>query len=70
MVQSSQRPLRVLVADDNAANCKILKNVLEVAGHQVEIATARYWTTMERHKLYISEHGHDMPEVENWRWSL
>jgi xylulose-5-phosphate/fructose-6-phosphate phosphoketolase len=37
---------------------------------QVEIATARYWTTMERHKLYISEHGHDMPEVENWRWSL
>ena len=24
---------------------------------QVEKATARYWTTMERHKLYISEHG-------------
>ena len=30
---------------------------------QVETATARYWTTMERHKLYISEHGEDMPEV-------
>jgi xylulose-5-phosphate/fructose-6-phosphate phosphoketolase len=30
---------------------------------QVETATARYWTTMERHKLYISEHGDDMPEV-------
>jgi hypothetical protein len=30
---------------------------------QVEKATARYWTTMERHKLYISEHGDDMPEV-------
>ena len=28
---------------------------------QVETATARYWTTMERHKLYISEHGQDMP---------
>jgi len=35
---------------------------------QVETATARYWTTMERHKLHISEHGQDMPEVEGWRW--
>lgn len=33
-------------------------------------ATARYWTTMERHKLYISEHGDDMPEVRDWRWSV
>jgi xylulose-5-phosphate/fructose-6-phosphate phosphoketolase len=37
---------------------------------QVETATARYWTTMERHKLFISEHGDDMPEVRDWRWSL
>jgi xylulose-5-phosphate/fructose-6-phosphate phosphoketolase len=37
---------------------------------QVENATARYWTTMERHKLYISEHGDDMPEVRDWRWNL
>jgi xylulose-5-phosphate/fructose-6-phosphate phosphoketolase len=36
---------------------------------QVEQATARYWTAMERHKLYISEHGDDMPEVRDWRWS-
>jgi xylulose-5-phosphate/fructose-6-phosphate phosphoketolase len=36
---------------------------------QVEKATARYWTSMERHKLYISEHGDDMPEVRDWRWS-
>ncbi len=31
--------------------------------------TDRYWTTMERHKLYIAEHGEDMPEVRDWRWS-
>jgi xylulose-5-phosphate/fructose-6-phosphate phosphoketolase len=36
---------------------------------QVEIATARYWTAMERHKLYISEHGDDLPEVKDWRWT-
>jgi len=36
---------------------------------QVETATQRYWTTMEHHKLYISEHGEDMPEVEGWHWT-
>ena len=36
----------------------------------VERATARYWTTMERHKLYVSEHGEDMPEIKDWRWGL
>jgi xylulose-5-phosphate/fructose-6-phosphate phosphoketolase len=35
---------------------------------RVEAETARYWTTMERHKLHISEHGDDMPEVRDWRW--
>jgi len=36
---------------------------------QVEAATQRYWATMERHKLYVTEHGEDMPEVLQWRWS-
>ena len=31
-------------------------------------AIERYWSTMERHKLYISEHGEDLPEVRSWRW--
>ena len=35
---------------------------------QIGHAKARYWTSMEKHKLYISEHGEDMPEVLNWRW--
>ena len=36
---------------------------------QKQSATDRYWSTMERHKLYVSEHGEDMPEVQNWRWT-
>jgi xylulose-5-phosphate/fructose-6-phosphate phosphoketolase len=24
---------------------------------------------MQRHKLYVSEHGEDMPEVKNWKWT-
>ena len=37
---------------------------------QVAQATARYWTSMEQHKLYISEHGEDMPEIRDWHWNL
>jgi xylulose-5-phosphate/fructose-6-phosphate phosphoketolase len=28
-----------------------------------------YWTAMERHKLHISEHGEDLPEIKGWRWA-
>jgi xylulose-5-phosphate/fructose-6-phosphate phosphoketolase len=37
---------------------------------QLDKATARYWASMEHHKLYVSEHGEDMPEVRDWRWTL
>jgi xylulose-5-phosphate/fructose-6-phosphate phosphoketolase len=35
----------------------------------VEGARDRYWATMEKHQLYLIEHGQDMPEVLNWRWT-
>jgi xylulose-5-phosphate/fructose-6-phosphate phosphoketolase len=37
---------------------------------RVKGETERYWTIMERHKLYVSEHGDDMPEIKNWVWAL
>ena len=36
---------------------------------QVPEATERYWTMIQHHKRYISEHGVDLPEVRDWRWS-
>jgi xylulose-5-phosphate/fructose-6-phosphate phosphoketolase len=37
---------------------------------QAEVGAARdrYWAVMERHKLYVGEHGDDMPEILNWQW--
>ncbi|CAN5268649.1 phosphoketolase family protein [soil metagenome] len=36
---------------------------------QVPTANALYRATLSRHKAYIAEHGDDMPEVRDWRWS-
>jgi xylulose-5-phosphate/fructose-6-phosphate phosphoketolase len=46
----------------------VIRRIPRLEG-QVDVATARYWETMERHKLYVSEHGQDMPEVRAWRWT-
>ncbi len=44
-----------------------VRRIPRLAG-EVSRATARYWTRIERHKLYIAEHGDDLPEVRDWRW--
>jgi xylulose-5-phosphate/fructose-6-phosphate phosphoketolase len=33
-------------------------------------ATQLFTESIQRHKLYVSEHGEDMPEVRNWKWTL
>lgn len=37
--------------------------------NRVPVETARYWAMMERHKLHVSEHGDDLPEVRDWQWT-
>jgi xylulose-5-phosphate/fructose-6-phosphate phosphoketolase len=35
-----------------------------------QVAAAEQWYSeqIQRHKLYVSENGDDLPEVKNWRW--
>lgn len=35
----------------------------------VEAAYQRYTEELQRHKLYVSEHGEDLPEVRDWKWT-
>jgi xylulose-5-phosphate/fructose-6-phosphate phosphoketolase len=44
-----------------------IERIPRLAG-EVAAARDRYWSTIQRHKLYVSEHGDDMPEIVDWRW--
>jgi xylulose-5-phosphate/fructose-6-phosphate phosphoketolase len=33
-------------------------------------ATQDFSEVIQRHKNYVSEHGEDLPEVRNWKWTL
>ncbi len=44
-----------------------IRRIPRYASH-VEAATARYWTSIQRHKEHISEAGEDLPQIRNWRW--
>jgi xylulose-5-phosphate/fructose-6-phosphate phosphoketolase len=35
---------------------------------QAEAARQWYSEQIQRHKLYVAEHGDDLPDVKNWRW--
>ncbi|HEY0331709.1 MAG TPA: phosphoketolase family protein [Rhodopseudomonas sp.] len=45
-----------------------ISRIPRLAG-KLEAATARYWDSIQRHKLYIGEHGDDLPEIVDWRWT-
>jgi len=36
---------------------------------QVDAAEQWYSEAIQRHKLYVSENGDDLPEIKNWRWT-
>ncbi len=62
------RPLRILVADDNAANCKILKKVLEMAGHQAVVVGdgEAALATLEREPFDLALLDINMPDVTGY----
>ena len=37
--------------------------------NRVDEASERYRQTIARHRAYVSEHGEDMPEIRDWRWT-
>jgi xylulose-5-phosphate/fructose-6-phosphate phosphoketolase len=38
--------------------------------HEADAAYQRYTEQIQRHKLYASENGEDLPEVREWKWTL
>jgi xylulose-5-phosphate/fructose-6-phosphate phosphoketolase len=35
---------------------------------QHDAARQRYWADIERHRLYVSENGVDLPDIRRWQW--
>ena len=60
-----------LYADDYEAFGDLIPNQLQrvpglraVAAHQKQLLRNK----LIEHKLYIAEHGDDMPDIRDWRW--
>ena len=60
--------LKVLVADDNAANCKILKKVLEMAGHRAVVVAdgEQALAALERDRFDLALLDINMPDVTGY----
>lgn len=65
---SSAASLRILVADDNVSNCKILKSVLENAGHKVEVVTdgEAALSALDRTRFDLALLDINMPEISGY----
>jgi xylulose-5-phosphate/fructose-6-phosphate phosphoketolase len=44
-----------------------IRRVPRLAG-QLEAAQQWYSEQIQRHHLYVAEHGDDLPDIKNWRW--
>jgi two-component system sensor histidine kinase RpfC len=62
------RKLKILIAEDNPANCKILRRILELAGHQVVIANdgASALEAMGRDRFDLVLMDINMPEMSGY----
>jgi two-component system, sensor histidine kinase RpfC len=62
------RPLKILVAEDNAANCKILRRILEMAGHAVLLANdgASALEALGREPFDLALMDINMPEMSGY----
>ncbi|HET9401453.1 MAG TPA: phosphoketolase family protein [Candidatus Acidoferrales bacterium] len=47
----------------------VIRRVPRLRG-MADAATQKFTEMMQKHKLYVTEHGEDMPEVRNWKWNL
>jgi xylulose-5-phosphate/fructose-6-phosphate phosphoketolase len=35
-----------------------------------DMAVEKFYESMQRHKIYVSENGEDLPEVRDWKWDF
>ncbi len=65
---AAAKPLKILVAEDNPGNVKVLKGVLEGAGHEVEITVdgEAALSALERTRFDIALLDINMPEVNGY----
>ena len=48
--------------------CLDVVNRVPRLAHLRTQAHERYTSAIERHRLYVSEHGEDLPAIRDWRW--
>ena len=65
---AAAKRLKILVADDNPSNCKILKGVLENAGHEVEVVAdgEAALAALDRGHFDLALLDINMPEVSGY----
>jgi hypothetical protein len=73
--QHTEHPQRSIGAYENASITTVTTSGRAISDsftnqRSLDKATAHYWAAMEGYKLYISEHGDDMPEVREWCWTF